>query len=253
MRTVPSLFKVLVFLVCVTAITGVLGAAETDLPSPTGRVNDYTGTLSAKTRTEVESFLNFVKEKTTAEIAVAVVKTTAPLTVEQYAVELFQKWGVGEKGKDNGVLVLVAKDDRKMRIEVGYGLEGAIPDVTCKDIIDGVMAPSFRNGDFDGGVSGAVLALAKLIAREYNVDIDFTKEAANLPAPSYSTGGADNGWVIALVWIFLVLIIAINSRSKRKGFYWSNGYYGSFGGGSSGGFGGFGGGCSGGGGASGGW
>ncbi len=223
-------------------------------PSPTGFVNDYAGVLSESTKTQMEKLLTVLEKKTTAEVVVVIVKTTSPLSIGQYAVELFQKWGIGKKGEDNGVLILVASMDRKVRIEVGYGLEGNITDAHSKLIIEDLMIPQFKEGDYNKGVAAGVVMIAKMIVDKYGVALDFKKEAADLPLPAKGMrrrsplGGL-------LTFIFFILIFGLRFgtlfffMSGRGGGYWSGGGRGSFGGG----FGGFGGGMSGGGGASGSW
>ena len=137
------------------------------IPRPTGYVNDQAGLLSPATRIEIDALLTEIEQRTGAEIAVVTVETVSPSTIEDYADRLFQQWGIGKKEKDNGVLLLVAVKDRGVRIEVGYGLEGAIPDADAAGIINRVLLPSFRRGDFEKGITAAARELAALTAREY--------------------------------------------------------------------------------------
>ncbi|MCK4852041.1 MAG: TPM domain-containing protein [Candidatus Omnitrophica bacterium] len=226
--------------------------AAVRFPSPKGFVNDYAGVLSQDAEGQIGSLLALIEKKTSVEVAVVTVKTTVPLTIGQYAVELFQDWGIGKKGPDNGVLLLVATDDRKIRIEVGYGLEGAITDMHSKMIIDDLMIPHFKKGDFDLGIMAGAVMIAKIIRDEYNVDLDLA-EAGSLPV---SPKGARkrSPLSVLLTFVFFVLIFGFRFGTlfflmSGRGGYWSGGSGGSFGGG----FGGFGGGMSGGGGASGSW
>ncbi|MFQ5952713.1 MAG: TPM domain-containing protein [Candidatus Omnitrophota bacterium] len=178
MRRLASIF--LILMICFGTVLS-CGAQEVRFPSPVGFVNDYAGVLSPGAKSEIESLARRIEEKTTAEVVVVTVRSTAPLTIEQYAVELFQKWGIGKKGTDNGVLILVAVDDRKVRIEVGYGLEGAITDLQSKIIIEDLMTPAFKKGDFSLGVSAGVVMLAKLIRDEYGVDLDLGRREVAMP------------------------------------------------------------------------
>ncbi len=218
---------------------------------PSGFVNDYAGILSAGTKQQLDAALTAVERKTTAEISVVTIKTTFPLTIEQYAVDLFGRWGIGKKGTDNGVLLLVAIGDRKVRIEVGYGLEGAITDLKSKMIIQDYIVPPFKKGNYELGISAAVVSLIDIISAEYNVKIDLSSEMARLPARAKKGSAAGN--LISLLFFIMIFgfrfgtLFWVMGSGRRS--YWSGGSGGSFGGG----FGGFGGGFSGGGGASGGW
>jgi len=140
--------------------------ADVPVPQLTARVTDLTGTLTSGQQAALEQKLAGVEARHTAQLAVLLVPTTQPETVEQYAVRVFEKWKLGRKGVDNGVLLVVAKNDRKLRIEVGYGLEGAIPDALAKRIIDEEIVPRFKQGDFHGGIDAGTDRIAKLIGGE---------------------------------------------------------------------------------------
>lgn len=217
---------------------------------PSDFVNDYAGILSTNSINKIDGVLREIEKKTTAEIAVVTVKTIQPLTIEQYAVELFQKWGIGKKGKDNGILILVASEDRRARIEVGYGLEGAVTDLNSKLIIQDLMTPAFKKGDYDVGIIAAVTMLAKLISAEYNVKLDLDSGMAEVPLQPRKASPA--GSLFTLLFFILIFGFRFGTlfflMGPRDG-YWAGGSRGSFGGG----FGGFGGGFSGGGGSSGSW
>jgi len=259
-RPLPA--PILVFIVCILCVLlcGIAGNARTEsaFPTPQGYVNDLAGILSTQTTRHLEGLITALNRATTAEVAVATVETIAPSTIEEYAVRLFEAWGIGQKGKDNGVLLLVALREREVRIEVGYGLEGAITDGTAGEIIRSIIVPSFKKGNFDHGVLAGTEAILRLITREYNVEFPEgttfkTQAGAEPKGPSRISG-------LFLLFIgIVILFIIIRSGlwpllflgfpfggSGRGG--WSGG-----GGGFSGGFGGFGGGLSGGGGASGRW
>ena len=131
-------------------------SADVAVPPLTGRVVDQTGTLSSGDIASLEQTLKGLELRKGSQIAVLIVPTTAPESIEQYAIRAAEAWKIGRKKIDDGALVVVAKDDRKLRIEVGYGLEGALTDVTSKRIIDEIITPKFRNGDFAGGISAGV-------------------------------------------------------------------------------------------------
>lgn len=139
---------------------------EVAIPKLTARVTDLTGTLSQQDQAALENHLAQLEQQKGSQIAILLVPTTQPETVEQYALRVAEAWKLGRGKVDDGVLILLAKNDRKMRIEVGYGLEGAIPDVVAKRIIAEVMAPAFRKGDFAGGLAAAVDTLARLVDGE---------------------------------------------------------------------------------------
>jgi uncharacterized protein len=130
--------------------------ADVAVPPLTGRVVDQTGTLSAGDIAALTQTLRGLELRKGSQIAVLIVPTTEPETIEQYAIRVAEAWKIGRKKVDDGALLVVAKNDRKLRIEVGYGLEGALNDVTSKRIIDEIITPKFKNGDFAGGISAGV-------------------------------------------------------------------------------------------------
>ena len=134
-------------------LTSVGLCAQGALPKPTGHVNDFAGILDAPTRDALEQRLKDVEAKTSSEIAVATVKSLDGMSVEEYANRLFKEWGVGQAKTDNGVLILVAPNEREMRIEVGYGLEGVLPDGLAGEIRDEQFLPRFRDNDYAGGIT----------------------------------------------------------------------------------------------------
>jgi len=137
--------------------------AEVAVPTLTARVTDLTGTLSASQRNALEGELQAIEARGGNEIAVLMVPSTKPESIEQYSIRVVEAWKLGQKGKDNGLLVLVAKDDHKVRVEVGYGLEGVIPDAIARQVIDGLITPRFKQGDFAGGLTTGIQQLAFLI------------------------------------------------------------------------------------------
>jgi uncharacterized protein len=235
---------------------------------PQGYVSDFAGIVSADDRRVIETVAKELDQKTSAQLAVVMVKTTAPDTIENYAVRLFAQWGIGKKGKDNGVLLLVAVNDRTVRIETGYGLEGALTDLTCQQIISRIIIPNFKQGQFSRGVLDGTKAIVNLVAKEYNVSLNTVGRfsPAGDEQSSESLTWVDILLLLLIVgWLFLMLFIS-RYGYRRRGYYdswhgsgwgsggmWGGGFGGGGGGFGGGGFGGFGGGMSGGGGASGRW
>jgi uncharacterized protein len=141
-------------------------AAEVAVPPLTARVTDQVGVLQPEQRAALESRLVALEQEKGSQIAVLIVPTTQPETIEQYSIRVAENWQLGRKGVDDGLLILLAMDDRAMRIEVGYGLEGVIPDAIAKRVIAEIMTPYFRQGDFYGGLDAAVTQLVALVGGE---------------------------------------------------------------------------------------
>ncbi|MBA4321155.1 MAG: hypothetical protein C0412_22425, partial [Flavobacterium sp.] len=137
---------------------------------PEGFVNDFANILTNDQQEKIETKLNEFTKTSSNEISIAIIKSLDNDTVENFAVQLFKDWGIGKKGKDNGVLILVAIDDRKMRIEVGYGLEGALTDAQSYWIINQIMKPSFRAGDYYQGIDSAIDKIIGATNGEYVLD-----------------------------------------------------------------------------------
>jgi uncharacterized protein len=142
------------------------GADQQPIPDLHARVTDTTGTLAAAQTQALESELAALEQRKGAQVAVLIVPTTQPEDIAQYAIRVFDQWKLGRQNIDDGVLLVVAKDDHRVRIEVARGLEGAIPDAAASRIIREYITPKFRAGDFDGGIEDAVGALTKLIDGE---------------------------------------------------------------------------------------
>jgi uncharacterized protein len=141
-------------------------AADVAVPPLTGRVVDQTATLSAADVSDLEQKLKSFEDRKGSQIAVLMVPTTAPEAIEQFAIRVVEQWKLGRKKVDDGALLLIAKDDRKLRIEVGYGLEGALNDATAKRIIDEIITPRFKAGDFVGGINAGVDRMISVIDGE---------------------------------------------------------------------------------------
>jgi uncharacterized protein len=140
--------------------------ADVAVPPLTGRVVDKTATLSSSDVASLDQTLRDFEARKGSQVAVLVVPTTQPETIEQYSLRVAEAWKIGRKKIDDGAILVVAKDDRKLRIEVGYGLEGALTDVTAKRIIDEVITPKFRSGDFAGGISDGVDRILRVVDGE---------------------------------------------------------------------------------------
>jgi uncharacterized protein len=150
--------------------------AEVAIP-PVARVTDLTGTLASGDIAALDAKLADLEQRKGSQVAVLVVPTTQPEVIEQYALRVAESWKIGRKGVDDGALLVVAKDDRKLRIEVGYGLEGALNDATAKRIVSDVIVPRFKADDYAGGITAGVDAMVAVIDGE------------PLPAVSAPSGG----------------------------------------------------------------
>jgi uncharacterized protein len=171
------------------------------VPPLTARVIDQTGTLSTTEQSALEARLAALEQRKGSQIAVLLVPTTSPEALEQYSLRVVEAWKLGRKDVDDGVLVLVAKDDRAVRIEVGYGLEGAIPDATGKRVIDEYILPRFRAGDYPGGISAGVDRLIGLVDGEA------------LPEPQATR--APNGGLENILPIVFVIALVLGSVLRR--------------------------------------
>ena len=140
--------------------------ADVAIPTLKARVTDLTATLTVEQTSALESKLAAFEQRKGSQLAVLLVPTTQPETVEQYSIRVTDQWKLGRKGVDDGVLLLIAKDDRKLRIEVGRGLEGALPDAIGKRIIDEYIVAPFKQGDFNGGVNAGVDRIIKVVDGE---------------------------------------------------------------------------------------
>lgn len=221
---------------------------------PTGRVTDVAGVIDEHQTQQLETLLAEVERQTSAEMAVVTVPTVTDGDIETAAVELFRDWGIGKRGKDNGVLILCAIRDRRVRIEVGYGLEHVLTDAICGRIIREQMVPQFRAGRYADGLIAGALSVAELVARDAGLTLTGLLAVHQTPVTSSVTTIDWNlVFFVVLILLSFVIRVGIFGWSSLFGFpYYGGGGWsgGGFGGGS---FGGFGGGSSGGGGASGSW
>ena len=233
-------------------------AAETVPPKPDRYFNDYAGVVSPGAAQRFNEQLAQFERETSNQIVVAVWRTMpSQSSIEDFTQRTFQAWQVGQKGRNNGAVFLVFVDDHRMRIQPGYGLEGALPDITCNEIIRDAVAPRFRANDFEGGVSAGIDLIFKAIRGEYKGSGKTVRES----------GSSQNNPAGLLIFFFVLVIFLLAMRASRRlgGYRYTggggpfvSGNWGSGGGGWSSGGGGFsgfsgGGGSSGGGGASGSW
>jgi len=252
-------------------LTGLLSAHAQDFPprpDPPRLVNDFTGTLSSEETGLLERKLNAYNDSTSTEIAIVMMSTLDGYPIDDYAISLGEHWGIGKKGKNNGVLIFIAKDDHQIFIPTGYGMEGAMPDGLVKRIIETDIKPAFRAGEYYEGLDKATDSIIRLAAGEYTAD--------ETMSPADKTP-------LFIIIGFMALVIFLFSRAKHNSVkkyaaansipYWvawqllnqasrthhgswggfSGGGWGSGGSSGGGGFGGFGGGSFGGGGAGGSW
>lgn len=212
-----------------------LHAAETIPPKPAGYFNDYAGVVSKEAALRFNEKLAQFERETSNQVVVAVFrKMQSDSSIEDYGQRVAQAWGVGKKGvsQGNGVVMLVFIEDRKISIQVGYGLEGALPDVVAFDIRTRHINPHFRNGDYAGGLAEGIDLICKAIRGEYKGD-----GKTNLERTSGKVGG---GHILAFVVMAIIILAVIaNSRVRRRGYGYSSlggPFVGGWSGGSSGGW-----------------
>ena len=246
-RLAPVLF----LLLAIVFLAGPADAADPPFPRPAGAVNDFTGVISAAERESMENLAREVLQKTGTAVVVATVPTVGDRTADDYATRLYEAWGIGKRGEDKGVLILLALKERRVRIETGYGVEGILPDGVAGEILRLHVIPLLKQGDYGKGLANAMTAVSDVIARHAGVTLtgrpqmQSARPAGETPMSPFTVLLLA---VVALLLLFtetgrqiLVMILFNGSgRSSR-----SSGGFGGFGGG----FGGFGGGMSGGGGA----
>lgn len=220
-------------------------------PNPPRLVNDLAGLLQENEVFALEKKLDDYNDSTSTQIAVVVVHSTGDYEIKDYAQQLAQQWGIGQKDKNNGIIILLALNDRKVAIETGYGMEGKVTDAATRDIIETIFKPYFKQKNYYAGLDEGSTAIMQLASGQYKADGTGKKKGFHM------------GYVIALIILFFIISSIFRggkgkkySRFNSGGMFLGGGGFGGFGGGgggSSGGFGGFGGGSFGGGGSSGDW
>lgn len=239
-RWVPILLILLLFIQIAGAV---------DYPQLTEHLTDNANIIDNEYKQKIKDLADNIEKNTTVEIAVLTIESLDGDTPENYAINTFRKSGVGKKDKNNGLLILVAKNDRKYRFEVGYGLEGTIPDAMKVPIGDKIITPNFKNGDYGKGIYESMIAIDALVTNNTEVISKYGLNQETTDVPD---------WLIIIVIIIIVIVVIVllvASDGGGGGSYGGGGWGGGGGGGSSGGDsgGGFGGGSSGGGGFGGGW
>lgn len=251
-------------LICLLVLIGINVTASSNYPVPTRYkyINDYTNTFTEDEKSQIVNIGRELENKTTCEATVVIISTIDGQDIESYANGLFRNWGIGQKDKDNGLLILLAIKDKKWRVEVGRGIEGAVPDVLTSRVMDSLAKPQFIQNNYAKGILDSYSALCNSIAKEYGVTLDNSPEVT-IPNKSTDTKNILPAAITIIILILIDLIINKGKISKlllniiffsshHRGGGSSGGGFGGFGGGSSGG-GSFGGGSSNGGGSSGSW
>ncbi len=189
--------SLLLLAACVLALARAAGAQEPAVPALQAHVTDLTGTLSTDEISRLEQKLSAFEARKGSQVALLMVKTTQPESIEQYSMRVAEKWRGGRKGVDDGALLIVAKDDRALRIEVGYGLEGVLSDIVSNRIIQQIIVPRFKAGDFYGGVDAGLDAIVKVI----------DGEPLPAPAPRAAPRNIGGNWEgllpVALIIVFV--------------------------------------------------
>lgn len=190
----PSRFFLRVVPVILPCLCFSLRAQSLEVPFLAGRVNDAAHMLSSSTIEELEAMLKAHEDSTSNQVVVLTIPGLQGEALEDYSMRVVETWKIGQANNDNGVLLLIARDDRKMRIEVGSGLEGDLPDITCGRIIRHEITPRFRDGDFDGGVRAGVHAILAAIQGAYSA--------------SETQASSDKGWVgrLMMMGIFTIVV-----------------------------------------------
>jgi uncharacterized protein len=192
------------WLLVVLALAGSAGAtAQIPVPPLTGHVIDQTGTLTSEQKATLEQALVAFEAKKGSQLAVLMVASTAPEAIEPFALRVAEAWKLGRKRVDDGAIVVLAKNDRAVRIEVGYGLEGALTDITSKRIISETMLPQFREQDYFGGISAGLAQIIRVVDGE------------PLPPPSRGVGDRAGNLVEQYFPMFFVLAVAVGSVLRR--------------------------------------
>jgi uncharacterized protein len=181
-------------------LTSAWGQDFVPVPALKARVTDLAHTLTPDQSAQLEQKLAAFEARKGSQIAVLIVPTTKPEEIEQYSIRVAEQWKVGRKGVDDGAILLVAKDDRALRIEVGYGLEGALPDVTAKRIVSDIIVPHFKTGDFYGGIDAGVDAMIKVVDGEQLP----APPAAQRPFDKIDGGKLHSLFIIGFILVFVV-------------------------------------------------
>jgi uncharacterized protein len=214
----PSILTIIIALTLPVSVF-----AYTSPGKPVGLVNDFAKIISTQESAALGQKLLALNKATGAEVAVVTIASLGGDTIENYAVKLFEEWQIGQKGKDNGILILVAPNDHQARIEVGYGLEGTITDLQAGNIVNQGMIPAFKNSDYDGGIDTAVTAVSGLIEGDPSVITTYSKQIQG----AADNGGSSSHISFAALFFFAVIILNILARILgRTKSWWLGGVLG---------------------------
>jgi uncharacterized protein len=222
-------------------------ANEVIPPAPDRYFNDYASVVSAQTASQLNSTLENFERQSSDQILVAIYPTMqSDSSIEDYTVRVARAWKVGQQNKNNGAVLFIFVQDHQMFVEVGYGLEGVLPDALCKRIIDEQISPRFHNGDYDGGCTAGVQGILAAVQGEYKGSGTTVAEQNGFARQHQD----DVGSIVKIIFIVVVVFIILSSNRSRRGggggFIYTGGGWGGGGGGFSGGGGSFGGGGAGG-------
>jgi len=237
---------VYLFLLLLLGFYTSITAAKEQFPRPVGAINDFASVIPAETRAVMENLAEELLQKTGTAVVVATVKTVEDNDPDTYANELYASWGIGKKGEDKGVLIFLAVQERKIRIETGYGVEGILPDGLVGSILDQYVVPYLRQKDYGKGLLNGMLAVGQVIAKDAGV----TLGEGYQPIPARQQKRPGSIGLLPFLFFIIMFIIIARRQPGLLAFLLLSGMSGRGGGGFGGGFGGFGGGMSGGGGAS---
>lgn len=193
-------FYLPIFLLFTFAVHAQIEKQIPEAPVPMRFVVDLTSTLTHDQLQTLERKLKSYEDTTSTQIEVVIIPSTNDYDIAEYATALGRKWGVGQKDKNNGLVFLIAKEDRKIFIAPGYGLEGAIPDITAKQIIDNIVLPNFKGNDFYGGIDQGIDALILAAKGEFTAPVKHKRSKRNIPLP--------------IIILFIIILIV---ASKRRG------------------------------------
>jgi len=210
---------ILSIMAAVTLLTG--ACAQT--PAPQGRISDFANVIDESNRRLIGQVISDLEERTTSEMAVVTIDSTKGESIEDYANRLHNQWGIGKKGKDNGILLLIAVSDRKLKIEVGYGLEGSVPDGFAGDVIRNTITPHFKQGRFGDGIYAGALRLAQKIETDAGIAPVRQQPPETPPTPSTSyshplAGHVVGFFAVAVIFpiLFFVAVIVIIVGAARR-------------------------------------
>jgi uncharacterized protein len=201
------------FLTAAAVALAVVQVAALEVPRLERRVTDLAGLFSTTEVAGIESTLATLEADTGTQLVVLTVPGLGGVPIEDYSIRVVDSWQLGERGRDNGVLILIARDDRRIRIEVGYGLEGVLPDALAGRIIDQAMTPAFRQGDFAGGTVAAIDVIAAAVRGD-------PEAGARLPEPQGSADDAVAGFAGAVIFVAVIGTFAMSALLSKGAGSW---------------------------------